>query len=65
MLFSIVDTFRNGIRYFVGFTKSITHNTISIANHDDRREAEPASTLHNLGYPFDGNDSFLLPVSAY
>jgi hypothetical protein len=59
VLFSIIDSLCNGVCYFIGFAKSITDNTVTITDHYDGCEAEPATTFYNFGYTFNGNDPFL------
>src|SRR6186997_1023432 len=58
VLLGVVNTFGNGVSYFVGFTKTVTHNAVSIAYYNDGCETEPATAFHHFRYAFNGYNFF-------
>ncbi len=58
VLLGIIYPFCNSIRYFVGFAKSVTNYTVSVAYHYNGSEGKSSTTFYNFGYTIDSYYSF-------
>src|SRR5205085_9009822 len=54
-----VDSFADRLRHLVRLAHTETDVAVTVADHDERAEAEAASALDHLGHAVDGDDLFL------
>ena len=57
VLLGSFNTLSNSGSNFASLTKTVTDNTLTITNYYDSSESESATTLSNLGYTIDSNES--------
>ena len=57
ILLSGFDTLSNGCGDFAGLTEAIADDALTITHHNNGSESESASTLGDLGYTIDSNES--------
>src|SRR5664279_1821031 len=58
VLLRLLDTLGDRRGNFLGLAVADTHGAVAIAHDDERREAEPAPALDDLGDAVDGHDPF-------
>ena len=59
VLLCILGSLSDGCGNLICLSKTITYNTVSVTYHYDSGKAEVASTLGDLSYPLDGDESVL------
>src|SRR5688572_1051465 len=59
MLFGVIYSLGNGVSYFIGFAKTVTHHAVSVTYDDDSCKGETTSALYHFRHALDGYDLFL------
>src|SRR5690606_31805215 len=55
VLLGLLDALGDRGRHLLGLAVADSHRAVAVADHHQRREAEPAATLDHLGDPVDGD----------
>src|SRR5256885_3033048 len=57
VLLRLFDSLGDGGRHLLGLAVADADHAVAVAHHDQRGEAEPPATLHNLGDAVDRHDT--------
>jgi hypothetical protein len=57
VLLRLLNALGNRRWYLLGLAVANTDRAVTVANHDECGEAEPATTLHDLGHSIDRDDA--------